>query len=188
MKVRACMTTDPVAAQPRTRVGEALEMMTRHGLRYLPVMDEDRRFVGVVSECDVRAAMSNGGDVILDRGVLSVTKEFAPTLRGDDSVEDAWELLSRSPGLNPLPIVTDGRLEGTVSQRELLRAMGGLPKEPAPNDRLPHALGRRSSCVEDSSAADSLVPFHPQASEQRRRSSLRPRICPAAAHWPWPAT
>lgn len=142
MKVRACMTTNPAAAQPLTRLGEALELMALHGLRHLPVAEGDGRFVGLICEYDVHAAISEEGDVILDRGVRSITRMHTPTLQGDDSVEDAWALLSRSPGLNPLPIVADGMLVGTVSQRDLLRAMGGLPKvTKPPNGKRPQAGG-----------------------------------------------
>jgi hypothetical protein len=128
------MTVNPVTTQPLTRLKDALELMSRRGLRHLPVVGADREYVGLVSEHDIRTAWNGNGDEALERGVLSVTKLSAPTLDSAKSIEDAWAMLSRSPGLNPLPVVTDGKLEGTVSQHDLLRAMAGLPPQAEPRD------------------------------------------------------
>ncbi len=49
-RVRDAMITDYVAARPDRPVGEALATMASRGLRALPVVDEDRRFLGVISE------------------------------------------------------------------------------------------------------------------------------------------
>jgi CBS-domain-containing membrane protein len=126
------MRTNPVAAQSVARLGEALELMTRHGLRHLPVIEADGTFVGIISDHDIRAALSEEGKDVPERGVLSIANLDSPTLGGDSSVEKAWALLSRSPGSNPLPVVTGGKLEGTVSQHELLRALAGLPPQSEP--------------------------------------------------------
>jgi acetoin utilization protein AcuB len=128
MNVRACMTINPVVAKPLMRLGDALELMSRRQLRHLPVIEADGTFVGMICDYDIRAAVSADGDEALERGVLALTELGTPILGGDDSTEKAWATLSRSPGSNPLPVVTDGKLEGTVSQHDLLRAMAGLPR------------------------------------------------------------
>ena len=138
MNVRACMTLNPVVAKPLMRLGDAVELMGRHRLRHLPVIETDGTFVGVICDHDVRAVVSADGDKVLERGVLALTELGPPTLAGDDSTEKAWAVLSRSPGSNPLPVVTAGKLEGTVSQHDLLRALAGLPRKAEPvtgNDR-----------------------------------------------------
>jgi manganese-dependent inorganic pyrophosphatase len=49
-RVRDAMITDYVSAHPDRPVAEALAAMAARGLRALPVIDEDRRFHGVISE------------------------------------------------------------------------------------------------------------------------------------------
>ncbi len=132
MNVGTCMTLNPVTAQPLTRLKEALELMSRHGVRHVPVIEDDGKYMGVVSEHDIQSVLSEGGDEALERSVLSITKLTGPTLDSGKSIDDAWAMLSRSPGLNPLPVVTNGKLEGTVSQHDLLRAMAGLPPQAEP--------------------------------------------------------
>jgi CBS domain-containing protein len=126
MDVRKCMTTRPVTASANSPLAEALELMARRGLRHIPVLGAGRKFVGVIHECDVRTALSQDDDAA-ERDVLSVTRLGELTLHGSESVEEIWELLSRSPWLNPLPVLHKGRLVGTVSQHDLLRALAGLP-------------------------------------------------------------
>lgn len=152
MKVTECMRTDAVHVEPGTRLGAVIELMLSNGLRHIPVVDEDRKFIGIVRIHELRAALAEGGDDAGDggdRGILSITELGTPTLHGDESTENAWALLSRSPGFSPLPVVADGRLVGTVSHLELLRAMAGLPPkseaEKRESQRLPMEWGARSS-------------------------------------------
>lgn len=49
-RVRDAMVTNYVSAHPDRPVSEALAIMTTRGLRALPVVDDDRRFQGVISE------------------------------------------------------------------------------------------------------------------------------------------
>jgi manganese-dependent inorganic pyrophosphatase len=49
-RVRDAMIGDYVAAQPDRPVSEALAVMAARGLRALPVVDADRRFLGIISE------------------------------------------------------------------------------------------------------------------------------------------
>jgi CBS domain-containing protein len=127
--VRACMSTDPIAVQPTVRLGVVLAMMARHGLRHLPVIQSDRTFVGTVNDHDIHAACMQDGDKVLERGVLNMTDLGTPTVGGDDPAEEAWARMSRSPGSNPMPVVTGGKLEGTISQHQLLRALANLPPQ-----------------------------------------------------------
>jgi len=49
-RVRDAMIKDYVAAHPDRPVAEALSVMAERGLRALPVVDEEKRFLGVISE------------------------------------------------------------------------------------------------------------------------------------------
>jgi CBS domain-containing protein len=50
--VREIATTDPVTVQPDRSIAEALQLMARHQVRRLPVV-EGGRLVGVVAQADV---------------------------------------------------------------------------------------------------------------------------------------
>ena len=47
------MAQDPVLVTPDTRVPEAMRLMTERRIRHLPVVDRDRRLVGLISIGDL---------------------------------------------------------------------------------------------------------------------------------------
>jgi CBS domain-containing protein len=53
MLVRDVMTTTVVSARPEMRVKQAIELLDDHQVTALPVVDDEGRLVGVVSEADV---------------------------------------------------------------------------------------------------------------------------------------
>jgi CBS domain-containing protein len=51
--VREIASTDLVTVDPEQNLDEALSLMARHQVRRLPVVEDDRRLVGVVAQADV---------------------------------------------------------------------------------------------------------------------------------------
>jgi CBS domain-containing protein len=51
--VESLMTANPTALQPQTAIQHALHLMSVHGFRHIPVIDEENRPVGIVSFRDV---------------------------------------------------------------------------------------------------------------------------------------
>jgi CBS domain-containing protein len=51
--VREVASTDVVTVDPEQGLGEALQLMAKHQVRRLPVVEEDGRLVGVVAQADV---------------------------------------------------------------------------------------------------------------------------------------
>ncbi len=50
---RQVATTDVVTIDPQQELSEALRLMAQHQVRRLPVVEEDGRLVGIVSQADV---------------------------------------------------------------------------------------------------------------------------------------
>jgi len=51
--LREIASTDIVTVDPQQNLDEALRMMAQHQVRRLPVVEEDGRLVGIVSQADV---------------------------------------------------------------------------------------------------------------------------------------
>jgi len=67
--VRDLMSTDVTTCQPRASANELMKVMTERRIRHIPVLDTDRRLVGIVSI----------GDVVKSR--ISELADEAETLR-----------------------------------------------------------------------------------------------------------
>jgi CBS-domain-containing membrane protein len=60
-KVEAVMTRDVVTCHPEDGLQKALDAMSEHQLRRLPVVDEDNRILGIISQADVATRVNQPG-------------------------------------------------------------------------------------------------------------------------------
>jgi CBS domain-containing protein len=116
--VRDAMTTDVVSARVTDAIDEVAARLVELRHRSLPVVDEQRRLVGVVSEADLLgreplSGRAQGGTVgeVMTRDVI--------TLSPDDSIGSA-RLLIAEHGLRTVPVVEDGKLAGVLSRVDLV--------------------------------------------------------------------
>ena len=137
MKVADLMTGDVVTATPEMPLKAAARQLAERGVSGMPVVDEERHVLGVLSEADVLAKEVDGrrqSNVLLrflegppadDRfDALTVGEAMtAPAIVIDPRrpvTEVATLLLAE--GINRLPVVEDGVLVGIVTRADLVRA------------------------------------------------------------------
>lgn len=141
MKVRDVMTIDVVTATPETPLPRVVDDLIVHGTSGMPVVDAERRVVGVVSEADI-VAKEAYGPRHRALGVLSallrghnnrwvtkasglkagdvMTKPAVTAMPDDDLRRAAARMVSLS--VKRLPVVDgSGRLVGIVSRRDVMR-------------------------------------------------------------------
>lgn len=127
MRARDLMTTSPVCATSRMRLGETIEMMYSMDVRHLPVVD-DARLVGIISDRDLRAlwdptkSVVAGDGRVYDRRVVDYMTTDPVTVSEEDEVEDVIDLLLEHR-VGAIPVVdAEGMLVGIVSYMDVLRA------------------------------------------------------------------
>jgi CBS-domain-containing membrane protein len=132
--VRDLMTREVIAVPPTATLAEVVARLSDRLFRALPVVDEDGRVIGIVTNDDL---IERGGLPARPR-LLRATVEGEPipagvagdimtrepvTIREDRPAAEALHLLA-SRGLKRLPVVdADGRLVGMLSRLDLLRAV-----------------------------------------------------------------
>lgn len=131
--VRDLMTTEVVAVRRGATFKEMAAVLRRYRISALPVIDEDQRVIGVVSEADLLAKEALAGHGVVDgllhhkevqkaEGVTAgdLMTHPAVTVRSEDSVEHAARLMYRLR-IKRLPVVNaGGGLVGLVSRTDLL--------------------------------------------------------------------
>lgn len=135
--VRDVMTPDVVTAQEQTPFKEIVALLARNRISAVPVVDADRRVVGVVSESDLLARVSPGHASLppghhrhaageTERKIAGkVARDLMTTpavfVTPDTSIQDAAGLAGRTR-VRWLPVVdADGVLCGAVTRADLLR-------------------------------------------------------------------
>lgn len=111
------MIYDPVTIKQGSRVIDALNMMKEYKIGGIPVVDEEMKLVGIVTNRDLRFEKN------LDRVIDEVmTKENIITTSQSTNLEEAAEIL-QSHKIEKLPVVdSNGRLIGLVTYKDITKA------------------------------------------------------------------
>ena len=104
---------DPVTLGPAAPMSEAREVMRRHNISGLPIV-EDERVVGILTRRDCRFETSDDTPV---RDVM--TSEGLVTARPGTSLEDARDLMLRHKVEKLIISDVEGRLAGLVTMKDL---------------------------------------------------------------------
>lgn len=144
IRVRDIMTSNPVAVERSAPVKEMAQVLVRHDIHALPVVNPDGTLAGIVSEADLvswegyptaRAHRLAGigeealGDhlhrdrasaEVVTAGMLMTTG--VETCRPDELVAAASRRMIQH-GVRVLPVVEDGRLVGVLSRQDVLRLL-----------------------------------------------------------------
>jgi acetoin utilization protein AcuB len=128
------MTGAPIAVEADASALAALDLMFDHGIRHLPVIDAERRVIGVVGFSDLRAALpiplslssppasSERAELRGDR-VSDVMSDAPITIGALEPLEDAARLMLEHR-IGCLPVVdAEGRIDGILSETDLLQAL-----------------------------------------------------------------
>jgi len=124
LHVRDLMTSTVVSVGARESISHVLSMMDERRIRHVPVVDEQRTVVGVVSQRDVlqRALFQHSGTV---NDIMSWHIE---TIGPDDDISVAARIMLEHK-YGCLPVVEHGRLAGILTEADFVRHMAAHPGE-----------------------------------------------------------
>lgn len=133
MLVREVMSTPAVTVRADDSVRRAAQVLLRHRIASAPVLDQDDRLLGIVSEADLLRGRTERDPRAHLRPPASPTPAPPATVRdvmsprplwvraGDD-VDDAARLLL-DHGIKAVPVCEGHRVVGVVARRDLLRGL-----------------------------------------------------------------
>lgn len=121
------MRRPPITLGRDASIEEAAELMRRHGIHSLPVVDEDGTLEGILTDSDVLAAVAGVAAPVRDVGSLVVARVMTSdpiTISADSTLGEAAGALLEG-GFRHLPVLdADDRLVGMLSERDLRSAFG----------------------------------------------------------------
>ena len=121
MKVRSLMTADVETCGPADNLADAAAIMWRRDCGIVPVVDDERRVLGVVTDRDICMAVAIRGRLASEITVGEVATSQPRSCNPADDVRDALDTMSREQ-LRRLPVVNaDGTLAGILSLSDVLR-------------------------------------------------------------------
>ncbi len=140
MLVRERMSTQPVTITADAPITEALRVMRQRHVRRLPVLDEEGRLIGIVSEKDLLYASPSPATsltiyemhYLLSRlKVTEVMTTSVITIPPDTPLEEAARIMADHK-IGGLPVMEDDKLVGIITETDIfelfLELLGGRMK------------------------------------------------------------
>ncbi|MBC7085142.1 MAG: CBS domain-containing protein [Methanomethylovorans sp.] len=152
MQVKDIMNTDVIVCNPQTTISEASQLLKKHNISGLPVV-EDGRVVGIVSEADLLKLLEvpeHGGlwlpspfeiieiplrellnweetkhmlNDIGSKPVSEIMQKKVHVISPEKSIYDAVKLITKHK-INRLPVVKDDILVGIITRGDIIKGLG----------------------------------------------------------------
>ena len=149
MRAHQIMTRSVISVKPDTTIVDAANLMLQRHVSGLPVVDDDGKLVGVVSEGDflrrseigtqrkrgrwlkfILGPGKSASDFVQSHGrrVSEVMTTSPVTITEDTAVAEIVDLMERNH-VKRLPVVRGDKVVGIVSRANLLQAVSGLARQ-----------------------------------------------------------
>jgi CBS-domain-containing membrane protein len=143
MNVQDAMTKDVVTVRPETTVGDIAALLVRHRISAVPVVSEDNRILGIVSQTDLGHRSETGTekkrkwwlDIFADTDAqaraytkthglhaIDVMTRHLVTVRPSTNLAEVAEVLD-THRIRQVPVLVDGKLVGMISRTDLVRKL-----------------------------------------------------------------
>ncbi len=117
------MNNNPSAVSIETNVRDAVELMLKHKITGVPVIDTDKKLVGYLSEQDCIEEMLNDAFYCEEPAAVSkvMQTELLTVTPTTSIVELAQTIIKNRP--KNYPVIDDGKLVGLISRSQVLQAL-----------------------------------------------------------------
>ena len=142
MRVKDAMTTKVVKISPYNNVRQAAKVMLDNHVSGIPVVDDDGRLVGIISEGDLIRRTELGGRRVASLTEMAIPAEeranayvkrsswkvgdvmtHDPVTIDEDALLKRVAQLMQEHGIKRIPVTRAGELVGIVSRADLLQAI-----------------------------------------------------------------
>jgi acetoin utilization protein AcuB len=128
--MREMIRRNPVTISPDTSFSEAQSIIHKRGIRHLPVLDDNHKVVGIVTDSDIRKAAPSDATSLSTHEVaylldkLKVSTFMTPkdkliTITPDTLIEEAIQLM-RDHKIGCLPVLEGENLYGIFTETDAL--------------------------------------------------------------------
>lgn len=134
MLVKDQMTPDPICGYPEMPVTEAQELMQKNNIRHLPILDDDKKLVGLVTQRSLMNAVPSDisrfspfvvNYVLAKIKARNIMVKDVVTISEDTPFEEAARVMADKK-IGCLPVMRNDELVGIISDNDLFNIMVGL--------------------------------------------------------------
>ena len=157
--VKEIMYGTPKYCTEKDSLQNAVKELSKDNIGSLPVVDSDKKVVGIITNRDVCSALGRTNRQFNELKVDEAMTREAHTCKPEDDVETALKIM-RTKKVHRLPVVDkEGRLRGLLSLNAIVRGLVGKEKP-----ELEHAgqenIVKTLRAIAEKKHAHALAPFN----------------------------
>jgi CBS domain-containing protein len=120
MKVKEVMTQPALCCTAGTNVGAAVELLWVRNFGMLPVVGNDRKLLGVVTDRDICIAMGTRNRLARELTIGEIATQKVFTCTPDDEIHEALQTMAEKQ-VRRLPVVSrEGVPQGVLSMGDII--------------------------------------------------------------------
>lgn len=163
------MTPNPITITPDISIAEAMEWMKRENVRRFPVVDKDKKLIGVVTYTDLLYASPSSATslsmweisyLLAQVKVKEVMTRNVITTTEDATLEDAARLMVDNK-VGSLPVQRNGTIVGIITESDIFRVflemMGAREKGIRLSILAPYVKGSMAKITSAITSAGGLI-------------------------------
>jgi acetoin utilization protein AcuB len=156
MKVEEIMNTNVITLMPDDKIATAVETMKTQKIRHIPIVDENRKVIGIISDRDIKEASPsifyiNEHLDAYQMPVKTIMKTNVITGHPFDFVEEIAALFYEHR-IGCLPIIKEGKLVGIVTETDVLHTFVQLTGAHQPGSQIEVKVTNRSGMLAEVAA------------------------------------
>ena len=156
MNVQAIMTSSPYFATRHATIGDIAKIMADHEIGVVPIIDADRRVLGILTDRDLCKAIATMDRPASEISALELASKPVISCGPEEELESALKTM-RTRHIRRLPVVDkDGALQGILSIDDVVL-------------RSEEAMEKGESSVSFGDAVRTLKAIYGQPASRRRR-------------------
>ncbi|MGD9038998.1 MAG: CBS domain-containing protein [Desulfobacteraceae bacterium] len=132
VRAKDVMSTKVTTVDEYANVMEVIKLLVEHNVTGLPVVDDSGRLLGMVTEKDILMLLLYDPDVKSKTVTDLMTTEITH-FDEDENLMTIFENLVQS-NFRRVPILSEGRLVGIVSRRDIIKFLSTKAKRVQKND------------------------------------------------------
>ncbi|RWZ59755.1 CBS domain-containing protein [Halobacillus fulvus] len=124
MLVEECMKTEVITLHPDATIETALKLLHKHHIRHIPIVDDDNKVIGIVSDRDVRDASpsifeNDSQPEELQNAISSIMTSPVTTVHPLDFVEEVASIFYEQE-IACVPVTRNNVLVGIITEKDML--------------------------------------------------------------------
>ncbi|MFD2446425.1 acetoin utilization AcuB family protein [Bacillus sp. CGMCC 1.16607] len=153
MIVEQIMNTEVASLLPTNTISEAILLMSSKKIRHIPIVNEDKKVVGLITDRDIKDAApsifrANENKEDLEKPIQTIMKQNVITGHPLDFVEEVAALFYEHH-ISCLPVVKDQILVGIITETDLLRTLVELTGAHQPGSQLEVKVPNKAGMLSD---------------------------------------